>query len=331
MSPSFFAVASDRSGPLRTASGYRIDGSDNEKLQARISFLELLSQIVPAVLQTLEGALLPLYRTCYDSQVQQGALVRRKGEVPWRQILSLCTPDCPAEIRPVRDELEHWRRRFNLNVEWASEAALSTVNSWMHQSPTDHLQERVASLNRFLAEETKSEELELRATISRQIAVLEKCSLFWAHPLPSRQDVLFTEKDLCMELQLRVPTLQSFSRSQVTAALRRSAHRAIERKLDELELSAKSRGWRKFRKPPRHHGALSGMHLLWLARWQVEGWSARRIANFYGIGHIAPETRQGALRMSHTGEHAVRVEIRRVADMLSLPLRRGSPGRPKKV
>lgn len=290
-----------------------------------MSFLELLSHTVPGVLESLyRQSLQPFVRwRNQQAYVPCGFTPREKR--PWRRILKKGDEGRGAEMRTVQIELQRWQQRFHLEADWALETAVATLDFWSSECPAAYLRDHCARLRSGI-------DLESPRDLDRvkTLALIERTGLFWAHPLPDTREELFDEAELRLSLELSVPSLQTVSRARATALLRMSANTEIERKLDELTWLAKERGWQKRRKPPRRHGVLTGGQLLWLVRWQVQGWTARRIATHYSVGGSAQEKRQGALRQTHSGEHLVRRELRAVARLLALPLRRGRPGRPKK-
>jgi hypothetical protein len=261
-------VGSDPFGRrLHHAEGLTSASRNVAQLDARMTFLQLLSQTVPEVLESLHDQFLQPYTHWLNQQVAVPCGFTLREKRPWRRLLRFDAPDCTSEMRSLQLQLRSWQERFHLRADWTLESAAATLNFWAGNPPLAYLRDYSAQLRSWLDLESSDD---VRRRALQIIERVEDARLFWAHPLPDEREALFCEEELRLHVELEVPSPQSTSRARATALLRKAANAAIKQRLDELALCAKERGWQTRRKPPRRNGELSSTHLLWFARWQVQ-------------------------------------------------------------
>ena len=270
------------------------------RVYARRRFMQMTADLAPQVLGTLHDDVLPL--PVPPEHATNPVLARDMGG-------ETAVATLPPELQALRSKLDAWADSHRLNVPWIrAAAALQLV--WWRQHP----------------EQLAMDLFSIRADVAIAVYKARKQGM---QPAVQPRGLLWSNLSLTAcgsddGHDFAVPVFAFehegwdpmwTTRKDATAAIEAAFREELRVHLDVMEAAASAAGFERQKK----YGNLR-QHLEWLVRYQCNGESYSGIART-----VAPIAAKETPRMT------VSKPVRELAEVLELPLRQYTGGRPRKT
>lgn len=227
-------------------------------LKGRRRFLRIVGQCVPAVLETLGG---DVYRALVEG-------ARSKGAAP-SEVLDMVRYLHPISNldygREFAGALERWQTQWNLVEPWVWEAAVASLSRWdsaLRRHPDSALTEPIFWPG------------------------------LWANGWLDPLQFSANHQHFRFEHSWWLPT--KLSRATYQEQIRAAFEDELRAYIDRVEALADAAGLRKVKRKRPRRGETPELHFEWLARFQVQEWTHKEIAERYR--NVDPKTVAAACR-----------------------------------